>query len=169
MKLRNVMFSFALIASLMAGSVPVYAQDIIMDDSKTATGSALSSFDVDASVIGGGIVVSIPSSLDLVYDVETKQYICEEEVSARGLIEEEEVLTVTVDTEVIYTHATKEDVFATGTVMFGVDGTETWTAEEMSASMDELDAREIIITVDAEELEFIGNYATEMFFDISIQ
>ena len=168
MKLRKVMFSFALVASLAVGNTTAFAQDIMME-TKTATGSAISSFDVDADVIGGGIVVSIPSSLDLAYNAETKQYICEETVSAKGLIDEGESLTVTVDTEIIYTHTSKEDVSVVGTVDFGIDGTETWTADEMAESLETLDSRGIVITVDAEDLEHVGSYSTEMFFDITIQ
>lgn len=168
MRLRKVLFSFILAASVFASNTTAFAQDIQME-TKTATGSAISSFDVDAGVIGEGIVVSIPSQLDLVYDAESKQYICEETVSAKGIIDEGESLSVTVDTEIIYTHTSKEDVSVIGTVDFGTDGTETWTADEMAESMDRLDSRDIVITVNAEDLEYVGSYTTEMFFDINIE
>lgn len=169
MKLKKVLFSLLLVGSLGMNTIPAFADTITLEEgTTTATGSALTTMEVDASLIGGGIVVEIPTTLDLIYDAENEQYICNSTVSARGMIEDSQSLEVKVDTEVVYTHTTKEGVTATGTVVFGQDGVEVWDSAQMLNSMEVLDERDITIVVPLEELKYSGSYQSEMFFDISV-
>ena len=168
--MRKRMFCLALVvAQLFSFPITVHAEEQTVE---VATGSALqvttTSFEVDENVIGGGVVVTVPTNLALAYDEEAEAYIGTGYVSAKGTISSKQYVEVSIDPTIIYQNLDVEGVFVEGSVNFGTEGVEVWTAEEVKASLDNLDKRPVTITVPKTVLDTVGSYESELIFNIEL-
>lgn len=168
--MRKKVFILALIVTqLLSFPITVHAEEQTVE---VATGSALqittTSFEADEDVIGGGVVVSVPTNITLTYDKELEAYIGTGSVYAKGRISDTQYVEVSIDPTIIYQNLDVEGVFVEGSVDFGTEGVEVWTAEEVKASLDNLDKRPVTITVPKTVLDTVGSYESELIFNIEL-
>lgn len=154
-------------AVLLCGSIPVYADELTVSEG-TITQAVESGFVVEESNDGEGLIVSIPANLTLTYDEDAGMYICHDEVSARGIIDINKQLEISVAETVTYINVDSPSTTVVGAVDFGADGTEVWTADEIAASNDNLDSRDITVSVSKENLKYSGTYTSELVFNIEL-
>lgn len=154
-------------ALLIGNTMPAFAADISVTGD-TATGSTPTEFSVDEEALGGGLVVTIPASLDLTADVDSGDYVANDVVSAYGNIDACKAVTVSTGEEITYTNSSDASITVDGAVTFGTDGSELWTAQQTKDSITNLDSRTIGVTVEKEDVEYIGTYESTVYFDISL-
>lgn len=154
-------------ASLLFGNaMPVFAADVSVSGDN-ATGSTPTEFSVDADALGGGLVVTIPASLDLTQDA-SGDYTVNDVVSAYGNMSPSKLLKVSTDDEITYFNSGITSITATGYVFFGTDGVEKYTAEQTKNSITSRDNRVIDVSVDKADIAFIGTYNSTVYFDIEV-
>ena len=151
---------------LMGNTVPALAADISVTGD--TTGQTPTEFAVDEEALGGGLIVTIPASLELVRDTGTGDYGVEDVVSAQGNMNPSKKLQVSTDLTVEYTNADDNNITLTGDVTFGTNGVEEWTAAQTKASLETLDSRAINVAVSGSDVEYMGTYQTVVEFDINL-
>lgn len=168
MKKRNSKILAGLMTAtlLLGNTMPVFAADISVT-SDTANGNTPTEFSVDADAIGGGLVVTIPASLDLTANGDG-DFVANDVVSAYGNINACKAVTVSTDNEITYVNADDASISVTGAVTFGSDGAEQWTAEETKNSITTLDSRPINVKVAKDDIDYIGTYNTKVYFNINV-
>lgn len=166
------------LATITAFSIPqgVLAAQTIPVTGDSATGSSDTSFSATADMLGGGLVVTIPDTVTLDYNAEDGVFEKETSVNAKGYIEVDKYLSVSVPTDVTYSLKDHASVTADGKVTFGttVDDNQVtdWTQVELKTK----DAGNVVIGVDKalniqveeEEVTDIGVYEAVLNFDIQL-
>ena len=143
--------------SLGLGSV--YATDIDATNTSSGTTPAyLSITNEVAQELGMGLTVSIPNEMNLIYDSNTSEFKTSAKVSAKGILGVDEKLKITTDTSVNYKNEDRESVTAAGTIQFGTNGVETYTADQAYESLSTLDERDISATVPKANIKYKGTY-----------
>lgn len=166
-KRKSQVLSGVLAAALLMGNtMPVFASDISVD-SDTVTGYTPAEFFVDEDVLGGGVVVTIPASLELSQN-QSGNFVANDVVSAYGNMNPSKLLSISTSNEITYVNQDDEEITATAAVTFGMDGIEDWTAEQTKNSITKLDKRKINVTVAQEDIKYIGDYTSTVYFDISM-
>lgn len=153
-------------ALLLNSVVSVSAADISVTDG-SITESTSTAFTVDEEALGGGLVVTIPASLELSQDA-SGDFVANDVVSAYGNMNPSKTLKVSTSNEITYTNEDAVDITATGSVTFGTDGTEEWTAEQTRDSITTLDNRNIGVTVAKENIDYVGTYNSTVYFNIEL-
>lgn len=118
-----------------------------------------------------GIIVSLPSELDLSYDTDKKTYVREDYVSAKGRLASSRVLTVSVSRSLKYTNEEdSSDILKAGVKFKRVTkGIEYWTSGELKANAvtgAAIDKRDLAITLKDEPDS--GTYNSNVVFDIEV-
>ena len=149
---------------LLGNTMTAFAKDIEVSADK-AKDFATTTFSADADAIGGGLVVTIPASLDLTADAGSGNFVANDVVSAKGNIDPCKAVTVSADKNITYSNSDKDSITVNGIVTFGTDGVEKWTAEQTKASLETLDERNVSVTVPKENVEYIDTYKTEVYFN----
>lgn len=153
--------------SLGLGSV--YATDIDATNTSSGTTPAyLSITNEVAQELGMGLTVSIPNEMNLIYDSNTSEFKTSAKVSAKGILGVDEKLKITTDTSVNYKNEDRESVTAAGTIQFGTNGVETYTADQAYESLSTLDERDISATVPKTNIRYKGTYKANINFNIEV-
>lgn len=153
--------------SLGLGSV--YATDIDATNTSSGTTPAyLSITNEVAQELGMGLTVSIPNEMNLIYDSNTSEFKTSAKVSAKGILGVDEKLKITTDTSVNYKNEDRESVTAAGTIQFGTNGVETYTADQAYESLTTLDERDISATVPKTNIRYKGTYKANINFNIEV-
>ena len=153
--------------SLGLGSV--YATDIDATNTSSGTTPAyLSITNEVAQELGMGLTVSIPNEMNLIYDSNTSEFKTSAKVSAKGILGVDEKLKITTDTSVNYKNEDRESVIAAGTIQFGTNGVETYTADQAYESLTTLDERDISATVPKASIKYKGTYKANINFNIEV-
>lgn len=176
MKFKKLL-SLGLVAFSLVASFPtvgVFAQTIDVTG-QTGSGSANTDFSVTADMLGGGLVVTIPDSVTLSYDQENDEFVKETTVNAKGYVEVDKKLSVSVPTDITYTLQGFDMFTADGTVTFGTtDGdnqVSEWSQVELKTkAADELVGvnKALTVTVDGDEIQDIGTYEAVLNFSIEL-
>lgn len=159
------------LAGLMSfGSLgSVYATDIDATNTSSGTTPAyLSITNEVAQELGMGLTVSIPNEMNLTYNSDTSEFKTSARVSAKGILGVDEKLKITTDTSVNYKNEDRESVTAAGTIQFGTNGVETYTADQAYESLTTLDERDISATVPKANIKYKGTYKANINFNIEV-
>ena len=175
--MRKKILALGLIATLGIGSVQVAnAAQTITVTGDTASGSSDTSFSATADMLGGGLTVTIPDTITLEYNSTDGVFEKATVVNAKGYIEVDKYLSVSVPTDVTYILQDHASITADGIVTFGTtDGTNQvtdWTQVELKTK----DAGNTVIGVDkdlsvevqAEDVVDIGVYESVLNFNIQL-
>ena len=134
MKKRVVLSMLA--GMLLLQCIPVSAQGM------SQTSSISSSFSLDKPTDLSKIIVTLPARMDLSLNEAETQYTNQSQVSAKGDLDEGYVLSVSTDSNIVYSSIGHADI--AGAVTFG---TQTWTSAQLEASKTVLDSRDISVAV----------------------
>ena len=171
MKAKKVIVALLTGALLMTNGLTVFASDLDVSGG-TATGSTPTSFEVDTSILGGDLVVSIPAEMTLTYDSEKEKFVDEDFVSASGRILASKKLVVKTPTNVTYKNTDDNAITVDGTIAFGVvvdaDGVENWSAAELLTGLTTPVEKGITATVEKADISYIGEYSTAITYNISV-
>lgn len=143
------------------------------DDYGAKTSTAPSSYTADASLIGEGVLVSVPAVMDLSYSEQSDAYVASDYISAKGhVLDIAEVVVSTSKTaeySLLDTNKTYE-----ATVSFGSDMGETnvaiWSAADLNAGYADANAvvkKPIAVSLPGGDLEWAGDYKSVMEVDVS--
>lgn len=164
--------AFSLIATLP--SVGVSAQTIDVTG-QTGSGSANTDFNVTADMLGGGLVVTIPDSVTLSYDQENDEFVKETTVNAKGYVEVDKKLSVSIPTDITYTLQGFDMFTADGTIAFGSTSGDNQVTEWSQVELKTKDADALVgvdkalkVTVDGDEIQDIGTYEAVLNFSIEL-
>lgn len=162
--------ALALAGMMSFGSLgSVYATDIDATNTSSGTTPAyLSITNEVAQELGMGLTVSIPNEMNLIYDSNTSEFKTSAKVSAKGILGVNEKLKITTDTSVNYKNEDRESVTAAGTIQFGTNGVETYTADQAYESLSTLDERDISATVPKTNIKYKGTYKANINFNIEV-
>lgn len=175
MKRKKILSLLLLSTMLMTSIVPTYAdtQDIVNQETSKATVGVDSEFTKKAKKPGdlSGLVISLPDKLVLTENEETHKYTCDDYVSAKGDLNENYVLSITVPLLVKYTSEVSALDTVTAETTFqreqDIPTLQFYTSDELEKSKTELDSRPLNISLDADTVETIGNYNGIVDFKIS--
>lgn len=163
-----------LLATMMLGStMSVYA------DNQEVGGEAISktSVEVDSNLTVlpsdlSGIVVSLPTNLDLAFDKTTMAYKVEDTVAAKGDLSPNYLLDITVSDSVKYSNDTNTYHYNAGVDFNRIEALGNfhyWTSEELEAAKTTPDERTFQILLSADDVEYSDDYSGIVTFDISTQ
>lgn len=163
-----------LIATMMLGStMSVYA------DSQEVTGQTTNktSVEVDSNLTVlpsdlSGIIVSLPTNLDLAFDKTTMAYKVEDTVAAKGDLSPNYLLDITVNDSVKYSNNTNTHSYNAGVDFNRIEtlgNFHYWTSEELEAAKTTPDERTFQISLSADDVEYSDDYSGIVTFDISTQ
>ena len=175
MKRKKILSLLLLSAMLMTSIVPTYAdtQDIVNKETSKTTVGVDSEFTKKAKKPGdlSGLVISLPDKLVLTENEETHKYTCDDYVSAKGDLDENYVLSITVPLLVKYTSEVSALDTVTAETTFqreqDMPTLQFYTSDELEKSKTELDSRPLNISLDADTVETIGDYNGIVDFKIS--
>lgn len=126
-------------------------------------------FEVDADMLGGGLVVTIPDKLQLGLNELGDFYESVGVVSAKGNINPSKILKISTDREVHYRHNGKAGVLLQSDVEFGENGVAYYTVDELKANLTNVTKMfDVRASVPAEEVSYMGNYDAEVIFNIEL-
>lgn len=126
-------------------------------------------FEVDADMLGGGLVVTIPDKLHLGLNELGDFYESVGVVSAKGNINPSKILKISTDREVRYRHNGKDGVLLQSDVEFGENGVAYYTVDELKANLTNVTKMfDVRASVPAEEVSYMGNYDAEVIFNIEL-
>ena len=126
-------------------------------------------FEVDADMLGGGLVVTIPDKLQLGLNELGDFYESVGVVSAKGNINPSKILKISTDREVRYRHNGKDGVLLQSDVEFGENGVAYYTVDELKANLTNVTKMfDVRASVPAEEVSYMGNYDAEVIFNIEL-
>ena len=165
-----------IMAAMMALGSPLtmFAQEIDATGG-SGTGSADTNFSVDAETLGGGLVVLIPDEIVLEYNEGEEVFEKTSQITAKGFVEVDKHLEVSVPTDIEYALENFDAVTAAGTITFGIaDGdnqVENWTQTELKTK-DGDDvvgvAKDITVEVPESNVLDIGTYRAVISFNIEL-
>lgn len=89
-------------------------------ESDTADGETLTKFEVDNTILGGDLIVSIPAEMTLEYDATSETMTKADYVSASGRCGANQKLEIRTATSITYKDDKKAEITVPGTVAFGV-------------------------------------------------
>lgn len=158
--MKKKIISLLLATTMLWGSLTAHAADTTVTDSTTS--STPTSFVATSDMLQNNVIVSIPAEMILNYNASTKKLTDTDYVSARGDIKSGKHLEVSVPTSITYRSSNSN---VNGVITFGSGGTEKWTPSQVSASNNN---RYITSTVNAYDLDSVGNYSATINFNISI-
>lgn len=166
---KGSLLGLAMAGAMLLGAVPVSAAQInVPADPGTATGNTPTQFEVTEDMLGGGLVVSVPDELILQYSAEDQNFSASDNVNAKGNINPAKKLNITTPATVTYLHEDDATVDAVGTIDFGTENTETWSANELRVAKDAGVDKAIKSTVPMSEVEYVGTYSTTINYDINV-
>lgn len=153
------------LASLMCGLMLIPSNSLVAFASTSETPAT---FTATAEMLGGDLVINIPDSLSLSKD--GNNFVGTGTVSAQGVTNPTAVLSVSTNTTLAYVNQSDTSIKANASVSFGTDGTAQWTASELKANVDAADKKsfQVTATVPMSEIEYIGEYASNIVFNISL-
>lgn len=156
---------------LVSNGVTVLASEVDVSGG-TASGTTPTSFEVDTSVLGGDLVVSIPAEMVLTYNTDDEQFKNEDVVSAKGRIRANKKLQVKTPTSIEYSNGDDNSIKVAGTVAFGITSDNLqvteWSASELLDSLTVLSSKDITATVEKDDISYIGTYSTNITYDINV-
>lgn len=171
MKMKRFLATLLTGVVLMNNGVLAFAADVPVSGG-TATGSTPTSFTVDASVLGGDLIVSVPADMTLTYDSASSTFKSDDVVSAKGRILTSKKLEVKTPTSITYKNADDNSITVPGTVTFGSasgsDQVTEWSAAELLASLTTLDERDISASVNKSDISYIGTYNATITYNINV-
>lgn len=170
---KKKIVALALATSMILGGTPVYAQTVSVT-SGTGSGSSPSSFTVTADMLtGGDLVVTIPDSLDLVYDDASSQFTKTSKVNVKGNINPAKKVVISTPTNITYRHEDDTTVTADGTVTFGSTSVNNqkaeWSATELKDGGEAGVDKDISSSVAKSEVEYIGTYKATVEFTVGLE
>lgn len=170
---KKKIVALALATSMILGGTPVHAQTVSVT-SGTGSGSSPSSFTVTADMLtGGDLVVTIPDSLDLVYDDASSQFTKTSKVNVKGNINPAKKVVISTPTNITYRHEDDTTVTADGTVTFGSTSVNNqkaeWSATELKDGGEAGVDKDISSSVAKSEVEYIGTYKATVNFNVSLE
>lgn len=172
-KLLAVLMSLTLV---LATPLTIHAEQTIDVSTGADSGSSDTSFSATADMLGGGLTVVIPDEIVLTYDAENSVFDCTTQVTAKGYIEVNKSLEVSVPTDITYTLENFSTVTAAGTITFGVtedtNQVESWTQTELKTK-DASDnvvgvAKDFYVSVPEANVLDIGTYTSIVNFTIEL-
>lgn len=158
---------------LMSNGVVAFASDLSVSGG-TASGSTPTSFEVDTSILGGDLVVSIPAEMVLTYDSANEKFTNTDVVTAKGRITASKRLEVQVPSEIEYENADDTTIKVSGSVDFGSTSMNNmekgyWSAAELLTGLTATPVeRDIVVDVNKADISYIGTYSTNITYSISV-
>lgn len=185
MKRLKMVVALAMAMTMVFGSaMSVSAADVTVDTDSTS-GSCDSQFEVDSSMLGGNLVVSIPADLNLAYDAGTQTFAKDDYVTVKGSIAATKKVDISVVEENTWTiqETMAVPLTASGTVVIGTDPaanktvgnvtadmtTITYSATEVRQSNVTPDQRPVKASVALADVPTIGTYKTAINFFIEVK
>lgn len=157
---------------IVSNGVVAFASDVSVSGD-TATGSTPTSFEVDTSILGGDLVVSIPAEMILNYDSASGKFTNTDVVTAKGRITASKRLKVQVPSEIEYENADDATIKVNGSVDFGTTSMNNmeigyWTAAELLSGLTTPVEKDIVVDVNKADISYIGTYSTNITYNISV-
>lgn len=154
-----------LLASLLCG-VTVFTSSGVQAFADTQ--STVSDFTATADILGGDLVVTVPDEVPL--EKSGDNFVGTGTVTAHGTTNPKSVLTVWTNPEITYENQYKTDITVNADVTFGTDCTAQWTASELKDNItaNPKSGYEVTATVPFSEVEYIGEYKTNILFNIEL-
>lgn len=144
-------------------------------ESDTADGETLTKFEVDNTILGGDLIVSIPAEMTLEYDATSETMTKADYVSASGRCGANQKLEIRTATSITYKDDKKAEITVPGTVAFGVAEAdkqlENWTAVELLTGVktpDSIVKKDISATVQKSDIDYIGSYSSVIQYNITV-
>ncbi len=144
-------------------------------ESDTADGETLTKFEVDNTILGGDLIVSIPAEMTLEYDATSETMTKADYVSASGRCGANQKLEIRTATSITYKDDKKAEITVPGTVAFGVaeddKQLENWTAVELLTGVktpDSIVKKDISATVQKSDIDYIGSYSSVIQYNITV-
>lgn len=165
-----------IMAAMMALGSPLtmFAQEIDATGG-TGSGSADTNFSVDAETLGGGLVVLIPDEIVLEYNEGDEMFEKTAQITAKGFVEVDKHLEVSVPTAIEYALENFSSVTAAGTVTFGTtvddNQVENWTQAELKTKSGDSVvgvSKDITVEVPESNVLDIGTYRAVISFNIDL-
>lgn len=171
----NKVLSTALIMGMVLGTTSMTALAAQEVDMSTGVGAGdvPTSFEVTADMLDGGdLLVTIPEELILEFDYDNEVFTNSDVVNVAGNILPTKEVNIETSTSASYVHADTDLVTAPAVIDFGEEGESSVTAQELRAA-NVIDAEtgvdiEITSTVEKDGVAYIGEYATSLTFNISV-
>lgn len=132
------------------------------------TNTTSSDFTATSEILGNDLIVTIPDEVPL-----TKvddNFVGSGTVTAKGITNPIAILSVSTNPVITYENQSNTDICVEADVVFGTDCTAIWTASELR---DNITAEpklgyEVTATVPFSEIKYIGEYKTNILFDIEL-
>ena len=165
-RLLTVLLTLGIITYILQPSI-VYAQQ---RQTRVVTGSSIdisleSSFEVsetDIILLGGGVMVDLPVSLNSTYNKKARAFTCSDVVTITGDIGDSHKVCMSTDNSVVYNNRENPDASVCGEVIFGEDGYAEWVQEDINNHKTEC----IEIRIPMEEITEAGTYDAVLDFFI---
>lgn len=145
---------------ILSCSFNVCAAGIDVTDSPV-TGTVPSGFNADESIIGAGAVVTLPATLNLVYNESYDTFYSKDTVTTSGSINDASEVVIDVPESVTYT-GLNTSATVKGFVKFGNDCRRTWNSSQVTAS----DTEDILIQVSPTDVTKPDDYSATVNFVI---
>ena len=141
-------FSFNVNAAVNVGNTPV-------------TGTVPSGFTADESIVGAGAVVTLPATLNLMYNESYDTFYSKDVITTYGSINEASEVVIDTPKSVTYTGLNTSSTVE-GFVKFGTDCRRTWNSSQVTAS----DTEDILIQVPPTDVTEPDDYSATVNFVI---
>lgn len=164
---KKVLAGLAIMSMLMANGISVFASNDINVSTDT-TGNTQLNFTVTPDMLGGDLIVSIPAEMTLFYNSSTGKFVKSDYVSAKGGIAPDHHLEVSAPTSVTYTHKDKSSIKVNGSIGFGNNGKEVWSAEQLIDGLVTPQKRDVTASASISDIKYVGNYGTNLVYNIQI-
>ena len=169
---KNKLLALMMSCSLLVSPMQVSANQTITLTNGVGSGVSDTEFAVTADMLGGGLVVTIPDSITLEYNAEDGTFEKDTGICAKGYIDVDKKLAVTVPTSISYKFESNEDIAVNGVVTFGIDGTENWSGDELKVRDDSSNligtSKNLGVAIDADYVTEDGDYNALVDFTIEL-
>lgn len=139
--------------------------DIVQAENKQVPAT----FEVTEDIVGGGLVVTIPDSLDMT-KADNGWYTSSGTVTAKGNINPSKRLKVSTDLSVTYAHKDKVGLGVLANVEFGTKGVSYFSVDELKANLTSPETKKVPVTtkVESSDIQYLGEYKSDIVFQVSV-
>lgn len=139
--------------------------DIVQAENKQVPAT----FEVTEGIVGGGLVVTIPDSLDMTKS-DNGWYTSSGTVTAKGNINPSKRLKVSTDLSVTYAHKDKVGLGVLANVEFGTKGVSYFSVDELKANLTSPETKKVPVTtkVESSDIQYLGEYKSDIVFQVSV-
>lgn len=164
---KKLMPVLVVLAYLSVLGVQVEASEVTVSGSSGVTAESATSFVVDSSILGGDLIVSVPAEIGLTYKSSQEKFTGGDVISAKGGLESSKKLTIKAPLSINYNNSSGKT--ALGNVVFGNNGTESWSSAELLQGTVTPVTKPINITVNKGSITDLGTYSTRVTYYINVE